>query len=183
MLFPAGLHTHPKGTCTAYYQLVGSQLTTVDSIQARRTVTTFLNWYRMHMKAVNRAPLVNQRVGKPYSVNLKNGERYLANLQSSHLLTTTYLNQWRVFFKERNEGFRLSPQYEGPPTGFEYDLVMLTQDVDKQLASLTSLKIDNVVIIKNRATVELTLFDAYEFRLVRHANHWMINEILNMSQE
>ena len=56
-------------------------------------------------------------------------------------MTAQYLAEWRQFFRERNEGFRLSPQSEGPPTGFEYDLVMLTQDVDIRLASLGDLKL------------------------------------------
>lgn len=151
--------------------------------QASQTVVAFLAWYKTHMQAVNRFPLVNQRAGASYSVNFKNGERYLAYLKSSHLLTDAYLSQWRTYFKERNAGFRLSPQDEGPPNGFEYDLVMLTQDVDKQLASLKSVKINKVAVIKNKATVVLTLLDAYEFRLVRQSNQWLINEILNMSAE
>jgi hypothetical protein len=154
-----------------------------ETQQAGQTVVAFLHWYKTHMQAVNRFPLVNQQAGKPYSVNFKNGEQYLACLKSSHLLTDAYLSQWRTYFNERNTGFRLSPQDEGPPAGFEYDLVMLTQDVDKQLASLKSVKISKVAVVKNRATVVLTLLDAYEFRLIRQNNHWLINEILNLSQE
>jgi hypothetical protein len=154
-----------------------------ETQQAGQTAVAFLHWYKTHMQAVNRLPLVNQQAGKPYSVNFKNGEQYLAYLKSSHLLTDTYLNQWRTYFKERDAGFRLSPQEEGPPTGFEYDLVMLTQDVDQQLASLKSVKISKVTVVKNRATVVLTLLDTYEFRLIRQNNRWLINEILNLSQE
>ena len=156
---------------------------TPDAQQARQTVVAFLAWYKIHMQALNRFPLVNQQAGKPYSVDFKNGERYLAYLKSSHLLTDAYLNQWRTYFNERNAGFRLSPQDEGPPTGFEYDLVMLTQDVDNQLALLKSVKINEVAVIKNKATVVLTLLDAYEFQLIRQNNQWLINEILNMSAE
>ena len=158
-------------------------ITTPDAQQASQTVLTFLNWYKTHIQAVNRFPLVNQQAGKPYSVNLKNGERYLAYLKSSHLLTDTYLNQWRTYFNERDAGFRLNPQDEGPPDGFEYDLVMLTQDVDNQLASLKSLKINKVTIVKNKATVVLTLLGVYEFRLVWQNDHWLINEILNTGEE
>ncbi|WP_461116013.1 hypothetical protein [Spirosoma jeollabukense] len=154
-----------------------------DRVQAGQTVITFLNWYKTHIQAASRIPLVNQKAGKPYSVNLPNGERYLAYLKRSHLLTDAYLNEWRIFFRERNEGFRKSPQTEGPPTGFDYDLVLLTQDVDMMLAALKSLKINNVTVVKNRATVAFTLFDAYEFRLIRSGNGWLINQILNISQE
>ena len=154
-----------------------------DAQQARQTVVSFLAWYKNHMHEANRIPLVNQAAGKPYSVNMKNGERYLAYLKSSQLLTDAYLNQWRTFFKERQAGFRQSPQSEGPPTGFDYDLVMLNQDVDMQFAALKSLKMGKVVISNNKATVGFTLLDVYEFRLVRQNGRWLINEILNQSQE
>lgn len=154
-----------------------------DAQEVRRRVVAFLNWYKNHIQEANRIPLVNQTAGKSYSVNLKNGEQYLTYLKSSNLLTEAFLDQWRTFFRERQEGFRLSPQYEGPPTGFDYDLVMLNQDVDMQLSSLVSLKIGKTLVINDKATVWFTLLDAYEFRLVRQNGHWLINEILNQSQE
>lgn len=154
-----------------------------DEEQARQTVISFLTWYKNHIQEANSIPLVNQTAGKPYSVNLKNGERYLIYLKSNQMLTNTYLNEWRAFLKQRQEGFRLNPQYEGPPTGFDYDLVLLTQDVDMQLAALKSLKIGKVVVSNDRATVDFTLLDVYKFRLVRRNGRWLINEILNQSQE
>ena len=126
---------------------------------------------------------IKKKEGIPYSVNFKNGERYLAFLKTSNRLTDSYLNEWRKFFKEREQGFKLTAQKEGPPTGFEYDLVMLSQEVDLQLASLDSIKIDAVHVSGNKATVYCTLLDSYEFRLIRRNSRWMINEILNLSQE
>ncbi|MPR37217.1 hypothetical protein GBK04_28745 [Cytophagaceae bacterium SJW1-29] len=163
--------------------LVADSAVSTDTRQARQTVVRFLTWYKNHIQEANRIPLVNQTAGKPYSVNLKNGERYLTYLKSSHRLTDAYLNQWRVFFRERQAGFRQSPQFEGPPTGFDYDLVMLTQDVDTQLDSLKSLKMGKVTILGDQATVGFTLLDVYEFRLVRQNRRWLIDEILNQSQE
>ena len=64
-------------------------------------------------------------------------------------------------FKERQEGFRLNPQYDGPPTGFDYHFVMLNQDVDMQLAALDSLKMDKLFVVSNIATVGFTLLDTY----------------------
>ena len=60
---------------------------------------------------------------------------------------------------------------------------MLNQDVDKQLDSLKKLKISQVKITKARATVTCVLFDTYEFRLVRGPNGWLVDAILNQSQE
>ncbi len=160
-----------------------SVIDSVSARDARQTVINFLVWYKKHCLAANRILLVNQRAGQPYSVNLKNGERYLTYLDSSHRLTNGYLDRWRTFFRERDAAFRLHPQYEGPPGGFEFDLVMLNQDVDKQLASLRSLTMGKVTITNGQAIVGFTLLDAYEFRLVRQNGHWLIDEILNQSQE
>ena len=154
-----------------------------DSEMARQAVNNFLSWYKNNVRTANSIQLVNQEPGKPYSVNFKNGERYLTFLRGSKLLTDHYLNEWRIFFKERDQGFRLSQQVEGPPTGFDYDLVLLNQDVDMQLNSLNTLQIGEIKIHKDRATVSLKLQDDYEFRLVRQDRQWFIDEILNLSQE
>lgn len=180
-LFAAVPTNQPRANGTTPPRLAATPVS--KSQQASQTVVAFLNWYKIHLLPLSRISLVNQLPGKPYSVNLDNGERYLAYLKSSHLLTDTYLNEWRMYLKERDAGFRLSPQSEGPPTGFEYDLVMLNQEVDQQMASLKSLKIDKVTWVKNRATVALTLFGSYEFRLVRQNDRWLINEILNIGAE
>lgn len=156
---------------------------TKDSAAATRTVLNLLSWYKNHIDSASRIYLVDQKPGKPYAVNFKNGEKYLAYLRSSHLLTDTYLNEWRIYFRERHQGFLLTKQNEGPPTGFEYDLVLLSQDVDMQLKSLNKLKITKVKIQKDRASVEFDLLESYEFRLVRRNGIWLINEILNLSAE
>ncbi|RRB05003.1 hypothetical protein EHT25_13095 [Larkinella rosea] len=127
--------------------------------------------------------MVDQKPGKTYSVNFKNGEKYLGYLRSSHLLTDTFLNEWRIYFRERHQGFLLTQQKEGPPTGFEYDLVLLSQEVGLQLKSLKKLKITGVKVQKDRASVEFDLLESYEFRLIRKNGVWLINEILNLSAE
>ncbi|GAB3547207.1 hypothetical protein [Spirosoma fluminis] len=154
-----------------------------DSAQAAQSVVAFLQWYKKNLGAVSRIDLVNQDEVRGYSVNFKNSEQYLAYLKKSNGLTERYLNDWRTYFKERDAGFRLARQNEGPPTGFDYDLVMLNQDVDEQMDSLNRLTINDVAIAKNQATVTCTLFITYEFRLVRRNNRWLIDEILNLSDE
>ncbi|MFD2934868.1 hypothetical protein [Spirosoma flavum] len=183
LLTPGALTSQRKVMFATSDVSIRTSVPIADSLQAGQVVLAFLSWYKTHMQAINRRPLINQPVGKPYSVNLKNGEYYLAYLKSSHLLSDTYLNQWRIYFKEHNKSFRLNPQDEGPPDGFEFDLVLQSQDVEKQLASLKSMKINKVTIVRNQATVALTLLGAYEFRLVRQSNHLVINEILNIGQE
>ena len=172
-----------KCKATSDINFVDETLNTTDSQQARQTVLDFLTWYKKNISAINRFPLVNQKGEEPYSVNLKNGERYLGYLKKSNLLTDKYLDNWRQYFKERNEGFRQNPENEGPPTGFEYDLVLLSQDVDMQLNSLSSLKINKITVLNNSAKVNFKLIEEYQFELLRRNNRWMINNILNLSQE
>ncbi|GAB3328260.1 hypothetical protein GCM10027299_30210 [Larkinella ripae] len=165
------------------YQAVARAAAPKDSALAVRAVVTFLNWYKNRIDSVSRIALVDQKPGKVYSVNFKNGEKYLACLRSSRLLTDAYLNEWRVYFRERQQGFQLSRQREGTPTGFEYDLVLLSQEAKSELAELKTVKIDQVTLQEDRARVELDLRDSYEFRLVRKNGVWLINEILNLSAE
>ena len=172
-----------KCKATSDINFVDETSNTTDSQQARQTVLDFLTWYKKNISAINRFPLVNQKGEEPYSVNLKNGERYLGYLKKSNLLTDKYLDNWRQYFKERNEGFRQNPENEGPPTGFEYDLVLLSQDVDMQLNSLSSLKINKITVLNNSAKVKFKLIEEYQFELLRRNNRWMINNILNLSQE
>lgn len=183
LLVNVGLGCHSGTGSVAEQAPKTERLTATDSVVVTQTVITFLTWYKAHIETANQIQLVNQVPGKPYSVNLKNGERYLAYLRTSNLLTDSYLDEWRLFFNQRNEGFLANPQVEGPPTGFEYDLVLLNQDVDQQLKLLKSLKIEKVTVARPQATVQFSLLGVYEFRLVRRNNRWLINEILNLSEE
>ncbi|WP_225309460.1 hypothetical protein [Larkinella humicola] len=165
------------------HQSVAVSAVAKDSAAAARAVVKLLNWYKNHIDSVSRIILVDQKPGKPYAVNFKNGEKYLAYLRSSHLLTNTFLNEWRIYFRQRQQGFQLTQQNEGPPTGFEYDFVLLSQEVDLQLESLNKLKITKVTVRKDRASVAFDLLASYECKLVRTNGVWLINEILNLSAE
>lgn len=85
-----GVHLNgpPKIVSDAQAGPVTDSAQSLDTQQARQTVVDFLVWYKNHYLTANRYVLVNQRVDKPYSVNLKNAERYLTYLNTSHLLPT-----------------------------------------------------------------------------------------------
>src|ERR687885_55930 len=68
-----------------------------DSAQAAQSVIAFLQWYKKNLGTVSNINLVNQDEIKGYSMNFKNGERYLAYLKSSNLLSERYLNDWRTY--------------------------------------------------------------------------------------
>lgn len=100
------------------------------------TVVHFLKWYRKNYTSnllrnlVNNAD-ANTDTTKPYSVNFKETERYLSDLKSSGFLSEKFLNTWRNYFRECDDYFIQHPQYDGPPDGFNYDLILNTQDVDE----------------------------------------------------
>lgn len=154
-----------------------------DDERVRQTVTGFLSWYRDHLQEVSEIPFVNQSEGEPYSVNLKNSERYLTLLKSSHGLTDAYLDDKRTYFKERQQDFHQHPQDEGPPIGFDIDLVTLNQDVDMQLAALDTLKMSDVSVSDDEAVLRFTLIDDYEIRLVWQDDRWLIDKIINRTRK
>ena len=174
---------HPEDYSQKHVTNVSHITTVPDSVSATQTVVDFLHWYKTNIGLISQINLVDQQPGKNYSINQKNTERYLIYLKTSELLTDYYLNEWQTFFQERQAGFLATPQNEGPPTGFDYDLVMLTQDVGMQMDSLATLKINSVTVHQNQASVKLFLLEDYEFHLVKQHHRWLINEILNRSAE
>ncbi|WP_420150214.1 hypothetical protein, partial [Spirosoma sp.] len=154
-----------------------------DSTAVTQTVLDFLHWYKANLQSISQIDLVNQQPGENYSVNARNSDRYLTYLKTSELLTENYINEWRTFFQDRQAGFLATPQQEGLPTGFDYDLVMLTQNIDMLMDSLETVKVNSVQTGQNQASVQFFLLEEYEFRLVKEHDRWLINEILNLSAE
>ena len=51
-------------------------------------------------------------------------------MKSSGFVSDGYLDVFRDYFKQADEAFRKDPINEGPPPGFDYDIVLLTQEPD-----------------------------------------------------
>jgi hypothetical protein len=116
---------------------------------------------------------------KFYSVNFEATEKYLRGLKESGYVSKEYLNYWRKYFKQAEEQFKANPQNDGPPEGFEYDFVLLSQDVDKDLANTNKAKVVSNVIQNSKATVVLQMASGQKLRyfLSKQAHSWQIDKV------
>lgn len=142
-----------------------------------QTVKDFLQWYGTNYQEANSFGLVNQGDSVFYSVNFEEAEKYLAYLKSSGFVSDEYLSVFRKKFAEAQINFEKEPVNEGPPLGFDYDIVLFTQEPE-----LVIEKADNPVITfssirDNEATIGLDLEMKLEFELTLIDGVWKIDRI------
>ncbi|TVT38338.1 hypothetical protein FNT36_19255 [Hymenobacter setariae] len=104
-----------------------------------QAVRDYLNWYSANYNKLptNFIKTVggNDTLGY-YAVNSQVTENWLAAVQKSNLVSATFLQNWRSYFKQYADTLRLHPQNDGPPSGFDYDFLMLSQEADTKLTEL-----------------------------------------------
>ncbi|MFI5221083.1 MAG: hypothetical protein ACHQK8_02070 [Bacteroidia bacterium] len=104
-----------------------------------KTVIAFLNWYKIHYDSIGKFVLVkNSDYEQPdstklYRVNFGETEKYLSALNSSGFISEKYLADQRKYFLSCDSNFKVNPEFDGPPDGFDYDLVMISQDYEDDL--------------------------------------------------
>lgn len=147
------------------------------------TVINFLTWYRDHMTTMINIGLVNQDMKDStefYSVNFQETERYLTELKNSGFISDQYLNTWRNYFKKADEQFKITHQYDGPPEGFDFDLIMWAQDFDlseiEKAKTLEELNGDHATV-----TVEFPYQYKLQYSLSKQNDKWLIDDIKNIS--
>lgn len=145
--------------------------------EALQTVKNFLQWYGDHYNEVNSFKLVNQGDGSPYSVNFEETEKFLSFLSSSGFVSETYLKSQRTYFKEVGLAYEQNPINEGPPPGFDLDIVLLTQEPERVIE-----KGKNPVVVSSKiegdfVTLNLDLEMRLQFKLSKINGSWKIHRI------
>jgi hypothetical protein len=161
------------------------QTTTAESPE--KTIILFFQWYRANRGKLTSFQLVanadqeNFDSTKYYHVNFTETESYLKAVEASGFVSSAYIEKWKKYFLEADKEFRKSPQNDGPPAHFEYDLVMQSQDFEQNLASVEKSKIASRSIDGNSASAELTLLSGQKLkiRLSKQGRSWLIDEIVN----
>lgn len=153
-----------------------------------KTVVDFLRWYKKDHGALDQLHLV-QHAGaeydstKFYAVNFVETEKYLDTLRASGYISEKYLNKWRAYFKEQDDFMTKNPQNDGPPYGFEYDLVLMTQEVDQAMDGIDHIKVTDVNETSDSAAVKVDIMTKLGFTLSKHNGKWMIDTIENVEGE
>ena len=143
-----------------------------------QTVKDFLNWYGVHYKEATSFGLVNQGDGAYYSVNFEETEKFLTYLKSSGFVSDEYLNGFRKQFKEAQYFFEKDPINEGPPQGFDYDIVLWTQEPDLVIEKGKNPTIIFSSIQDDVATLNLDVYMNLQFTLSLDNGNWKIDRIV-----
>lgn len=99
-----------------------------DTTKAKQTIQQFLFWYKKNYWEVNKTGLSFVNKKGCYEVDTAACARYLDVLMGSGYLSFNYKKLWQDYFFSKAEWWKTNPQSEGPPEGFDYDLVLLTQE-------------------------------------------------------
>lgn len=124
----------------------------------RETVAGFLKWYAANYDKAYSFELISTK-GR-YTVNLEGCRQYLAFLKSSSYLSDAFLDRMMGDFKGYDAIYKKEFVDDGPPEGFDYDLILQTQDIDDTLERIKNLEPGNIE--KNGDT---WIFDYLEFTL------------------
>lgn len=153
------------------------------------TVRKFLSWYVTNH---DRLPgdfvenVLSQDSTKFYSVNIAGTEKWLTAVQRSGYFSKVYLQDWRNYFQQYADTLRLLKQNDGPPRGFEYDFLLLSQEPDTRVAELQQGTFTAKFPKPNRALVEMRgpqrdgWREGLKFTLSKdNTGQWLIDSIAN----
>jgi hypothetical protein len=115
----------------------------VDSLNYIQTIKNFLQWYKSNFEDILKIQLVDLRgdgITAQYRVNSTNTDKYLALLKSSGMFSSKYLEAMEEYFKKGDIKLVEHKQNDGPPIGFEHDLLLLTQEPEYLLENSENVK-------------------------------------------
>lgn len=124
----------------------------------RETVAGFLKWYAANYDRAYSFELINTR-GR-YTVNLEGCRQYLAFLRSSGYLSDAFLDRMMGDFKGYEAIYKKDFVDDGPPEGFDYDLILRTQDIDDTLERIKNLRPADI-----EKSGDAWIFDNLEFTI------------------
>jgi hypothetical protein len=160
-----------------------------SKLESTQTVISFLRWYKANYEKIiqNQNILVNNAgsddTTKTYSVNFSETDNYLILFKSSGYVSDFFLDDWRKYFAECEEYFKNNPQIDGPPDGFNFDLILLTQEVEEILKAIDHLKVIEEEENDSAALVKVDIMMRFSFRLSKVNNKWLIDKIDNLGWE
>lgn len=134
-----GPASEPETTAATKPALSSSAATPDTSSAPVQTVRRFVKWYAKNWESLPQDFILNangQDSTKFYAVNFPGTEQWLKALQQSGTVAPVYLTSWRTYFRRYDDTLRLNPQNDGPPAGFDYDFLMLSQEPDTKVADL-----------------------------------------------
>lgn len=149
-------------------------------------IKEFINWYGKNQTKLSQIELVNNShneiidTTKFYSVNFENTEKYLTEFKKSGLFSEKYIESQRKYFRDCESDFIAEPENDGPPSGFDYDIVMKSQDFEIE-ELIRDLKVKNLTVTEKTAklTADFGIYYKLNFTLSKENEVWKIDDIIN----
>jgi len=111
-----------------------------DTLLMIQSVKGFLHWYKNNYAKANSFGFTYQDKHGNYQVSVDQGKEYLNFLKSSGFISDKYVDIWLKYFKDKSKYLVENLQNEGPPEGFEFDLVLITQEPELVLNEIDNLQ-------------------------------------------
>jgi hypothetical protein len=145
-----------------------------------KVISGFLEWYKdNYMRLYDYRLTVTDSSGN-YQVDKKACEGYLSELKASGFISDEYLKLWNRYFDDQSEKFKMYTQNEGPPEGFDFDLVLHTQEPEEVCKVLKNMK----YTYKEKSDGKVVVHAdtgwpdwVYVFELTLMQHHWYIDYI------
>ncbi|MFL9483164.1 hypothetical protein ACI6Q2_10345 [Chitinophagaceae bacterium LWZ2-11] len=170
-----------------------SSARTDTAAQPAMVAKHFLKWYRDNLdtlykiKTIAGGPADNSddKTAKNYFVDFKEVDKYLSTFKKTGFVSDKFIAGEHKAFIEADRGFKKNPANDGPPNGFDYDHILLTQeDYTKDLANLDNIPFTAHQSTSNTAEVTFSLPNCgmkYKYLLSKENSDWLIDEIKNES--
>lgn len=149
---------------------------TNDTLAMIKTVKGFLTWYKDNYTQANSFGFTYQDKQGNYHVSVQQGDEYLKYLKSSGYISDVYVNLWMQYFKDKADYLEKNPQNEGPPEGFEFDLVLITQEPELVFKEIEKMK---CTVNERKGDKAILQIDGlgYNIDLSKENGKWMIEYI------
>lgn len=119
-----------------------------------------------------------------YTIDQAAAADWLTRLHQSGHFSAAYVQHWRSYIGSYADTLRKHPQNDGPPEGFSYDLLMLSQEPDTRLEELqkgtfsTHYNGPSSATVLARGTQHEGWREGLDFTLTQNASgKWLIDSI------
>jgi hypothetical protein len=151
-----------------------------------KTAIDFYKWYTTD-KQIKEAEFLKDLKDSNdfYAIDFTATEEYLTILKKTGLVSEKYLETQREYFKECEKHFKENPANDGPPYGLDYDLIMLSQDYEIDLANTDKIKVEEIYKKNNQSKLKLLFFGGgkIDVTLSKTDGKWLIDKIENGFEE
>jgi len=154
-----------------------------DTTQIIGNIKQFVRWYKENYHVVNGVKFTSTDKKGNYQVNLDECKKFLNNLTSSGYISQEYVTAWTKYFESQVEYFQKNPMNEGPPEGFDHDLVFLTQEPELVWNDVEKMTFEISKDDEGKTIAILGGDLGYTFEMGKEDGKWKIEYIATMNYD